>query len=170
MKISTKQYTEALFQACQEKNNLDRVLLELEIIIQKRRPVRKLLENPQLGVGEKINYLKKTGFSPKMINFLFILGKNKSLDKLATILLNLKELRNEKTNTLEVVMATPWESSESNKEKVSLGLKRKLKKKIDLKTETDPTLIGGMTIRIGDKLIDSTVKSKLELLKDNLAI
>ena len=78
----------------------------------------------------------------------------------------MKEIYLEKHNTLEAVVksAVPLLDEEVNqlKEKIET----KYNKKIQMKLIVDKTLLGGLYVRVGDDVIDGTVKSKLDEMKE----
>ena len=90
------------------------------------------------------------------------------MDQLETIFHSLKKLRNEKTNTIEVVLETAAPLEETEKKYLTKKLQVKTGKNITLKVKINPALLGGVMIRIGDTLIDNSFKNKLDLLKQSL--
>jgi F-type H+-transporting ATPase subunit delta len=62
----------------------------------------------------------------------------------------------------------PFPVSESNLEKIKSRLEQRFKRKVQLTAHIDPTLIGGGIVRIGDQVIDGSLKSKLNELSKHL--
>jgi F-type H+-transporting ATPase subunit delta len=58
--------------------------------------------------------------------------------------------------------------TEEEKERLSEVLARSLRKQVRLETNVDPSLIGGVMLRIGDRLLDGSVKGQLNLLRQRL--
>jgi len=96
-----------------------------------------------------------------------IIDKRREL-YIATILEEYKAMADEARNIMKAELISAQEVPE---EEVA-GLAEKLSvssgKKIQLKQVVDPSLIGGVKIRMGDKIIDATVAKKLQMLKEKL--
>lgn len=69
---------------------------------------------------------------------------------------------NDHENIIKVVAVTAVPMEDKAKDKLSLVLKEKLKKTIELTNEIDKKLIGGVLLKVENKLIDGTVKGQLE--------
>ena len=69
-----------------------------------------------------------------------------------------------KNNILDVEAIFSKEISEAQKSKLIKNLKKRTKKTINLKVVIDKSIIGGGILKVGDKIIDGTIKTQLDLL------
>jgi len=103
-------------------------------------------------------------------NFVRLLSDNKRLDLLPAIARLFEENKAKYEKTVDVDITSAVEMSESQLNKVSERLSDQLGRKVNINSETDASLIGGMLIRAGDMVIDASVKGKLNELSDTLMI
>lgn len=168
MTHSLQQLARALFEVAQEENQLDAVASELENAQNLHQEIGNLLKNPNASQKEKISFLAQNGFSNITANFLLIIARNKQIHQIKVIINYFKDLVNEKSNSLEVKIITKSELENSEVEKIKQNLFNNLKKKIILETKTDPQILGGIKIMIGDNLVDNSLKNRLDQLKTEL--
>lgn len=168
MKISIQQYLTAFFEVAEEKKQLDQAIEELKNLYGNPLALRNLLENPQKTLREKKRFLEKENISPLVSNFLFILTKQKDLSKLGNIISGLQQLKNEKTQMVEVKAQTAQPLEQEYRINLQQSLEKKLQRKVMLKTEVMPQLLGGIILRIGDKLIDGSLRNRLNMMRQEM--
>jgi F-type H+-transporting ATPase subunit delta len=110
---------------------------------------------------------QKTGEQAK--NFIKILVENNRLEILPEIAKLFEGLRAEAEKSIDVVVTSAYELSEIQKQKVALALKVKMGREIKLSSAVDRTLLGGIVIRAGDKVIDGSARTRLSELAVALA-
>jgi len=79
-----------------------------------------------------------------------------------------KELVDSHRGIVSVQVRSAVPLTEEEKERLSEVLARSLRKQVRLETNVDPSLIGGVMLRIGDRLLDGSVKGQLNLLRQRL--
>jgi len=99
-------------------------------------------------------------------NLLSLLAENGRLTLLPEIVEQFEELKAAQENTTEVVIASAFDLSEAQQEKLSSALKNKLNTEISITTEINKDLVGGVVIRAGDLVIDGSVRGKLAKLAE----
>lgn len=131
------------------------------------KTVAKALDNPQLiaekkaelfiGVcGDKLNAAGK--------QFIHQLAQNKRLKVLPQVYILFEKLLAEQQRKQDVYVASAYKLTAAEEENLKKVLAKKLGKEINLQSEVDKTLIGGVLIRAGDTVIDSSVRGKLQQL------
>ena len=167
-----KRYAAALFDIADERRTLDDVasdLRELRTMLAASGELSRLVKSPVLTrdeQGKAISALAtRAGFSPLVRDFLAVVAKNRRLFAVSAIieayLAKLAERRGEVT--AEVVAAQPL--SEEQLALLSDQLRRSAGRRVSVDARVDPRLIGGMIVKIGSRMVDGSLKSKLERLQ-----
>jgi F-type H+-transporting ATPase subunit delta len=96
--------------------------------------------------------------------FLKVLAEFNRLDMLPGISVLFNRLRAEAENVLHAELVSASSITESQRKRVTKALKTKFKRSIVLNCRIDPALIAGATIRIGDRVVDGSVRGRLDKL------
>ncbi len=129
------------------------------------------LSRPSMTVSEQAGALFTAcgdGLSAEVRNFLNLVAANKRLLALPTIAELYEVLKAEAENTADVLVISAFALSEEQQRVMSEQLATKLGQKINIRTEVDATLIGGVIVRTGDLVIDASVRGKLTKLSATL--
>lgn len=133
--------------------------------------MQKVLQNPVLSDQQKAETL--TSIDPNKIdvsakNFICQLAKHDRLALLPEIFILFEVLKaeQEKRVTVKVLSAFPLSAAEN--EKLTASLKKRLGRDVQINSEVDKSLIGGLIIRAGDLVIDGSVTGKLAKLSERL--
>jgi len=97
-------------------------------------------------------------------NLVQVLIQNGRLELLPYICTLYEELRREHEGVLEVRIVTALPMSDDQVRELVTRLEAKHQRKVSAKVDTDPNLIGGVRLLIGDKVIDATVRGKLDAM------
>lgn len=168
-----QRYAKALFELSAESKSLDKIekdLLSVHSLITKNNELNMLIKSSSLSrenqasLMEKL--LKKMKVSPLIIKFIGTLAVNGRLNIINNIIEEfLKKLAHHRGElTAEITTAVPI-SKDINKSIVKEISKLTKTNKIELKEKIDESLIGGLIIRMGSTMIDSSIKTKLSTLK-----
>ncbi|GAV24191.1 ATP synthase subunit delta [Carboxydothermus islandicus] len=168
-----KRYASALFELAREKGAIDTIAHDFEVLekaIQETPDVKKVLDNPVLIPAAKKELLEKLfpDFHPITKSFLKLLvDKRREVYLPEIIALFAEKLREERGEMLVEV-----ESARELKGDLSNLIKDKLSKlsgkKVTLKVRTNPDLIGGIVVRVGNKVYDGSIKNQLYRLKRSI--
>ncbi len=173
-KLVSATYGDALFDLAVQESKVDSLYAEAKICLQafeENSELGRLLNHPKIEKSEKEKVIESS-FGPfvskDMTGLLVIMvskdRQNSILETLEYFLDKVKEYKGIGT----VTVSTAKELTEEQKEKtVSKLLTTTKYNQLDVTYIVDETLIGGMVIRIGDRVVDSSIKTKLdELAKD----
>lgn len=169
-----RRYARALFELAQEQNLVDQVERELDLVLHTLDASRELKlawELRTVGTQVKLDVITKT-FTGKVstttLNFLSVLIVKRRVEILAAVKSEFLALANEARGIVEVEVrsAVPLESGVVTS--LQQRLASKLGKQILLHTRVEPDLIGGLVIRVGDQLLDGSVKTRLQRMKTRL--
>ncbi len=135
---------------------------EVKVVIGSPRATDKQLEALMLAVTNA-----KAGSAQG--NFIRLLVENQRLALFPEIAQMYEALRAEAEKSVDVVVASAFELSEAQKQKISDSLKKRMGRDIKLACEVDKALLGGVVIRAGDKVIDGSARTRLSEMASALA-
>lgn len=174
-KIISKAYGEALFELAIEKNELDSIAEQVNLLANafaENPELVKLLSHPKISKEEKVNVIEsifKGRMSDDIVGFLVIIVEKDRGSEIEDILKLFQAKVREYKKIGVALVTSAIELSTEQKQKVE----RKLLQQTDYETFeveyiVDEALIGGMIIRIGDRVVDSSIRSKLDNLTKEL--
>lgn len=173
-KSVARRYAEALFSIAKEENSIDQYQNQFKLVIDTIQEVEGLkgyLANFLIPGAEKkqlINRIFASELSTKMLTFLYIIVDKKREVYLELIYHEFVELADESRNIKKAELFTAQEVSDSDLAALAENLSKATGKTIRFQHSIEPDLIGGVKIRIDDKIIDATIKKRLQLLSENL--
>ena len=170
--IYVKRYAKAIFNIALKKNELRKWQCDLRILacLARDTTLSGLLQDPEVDCEEKTRVLTERCplLDPRAIRVVCVLARQGQLDIMGDIAeayrrLVDKYLGVEGVEDAEVITAIPLD--DEDKLKLAQRLTDMFGKAIVLKPKVDPSIIGGLIIKVGDELIDGSVRGKLEALK-----
>lgn len=169
-----KRYAKALFEVAQEEKQLDAFgtqLAELHDAISGHAELEKFINNPQVkkeAKKELVQKLFEAQLSPIVYNFLRLLIDKRRENILRGVLAEYKNLANAAQNIVpaEVTVARPL--AQKQQAQLVEKLKSITGKRVVIETKVDQSIMGGVIVRIGDKLIDGSVVCQLKTLQKQL--
>ncbi len=141
--------------------------------IAKQPLIIKILRNPELipeQACEVFAALYAKPLAPKLQAFLHVLSCNDRLIVLPEIARLFKRYRAAKEKILDVNVCSALELTETERNILTEKLTKKIGRQILLHCHIDPTLIGGLTIKTGDTVMDNSVRGQLTRLRESLAV
>lgn len=130
-----------------------------------------VLSSPRVPHAEKLSLLEKTIFphaSQFFVNFLKVLAARGRLDLIRAIHLVATTDLEKRLGQRKVQVRTALELSETQLDQIRQALREKLSAEPVLHVETDPNLIGGLVIQVGDTVYDSSLRNRLGQLQSRL--
>ena len=170
-----RRYAQALFLAAGKKDAVDRVWDDLQGVLAVDRAAgdrfRHFLENPQVTTEHKFAVLEAT-YRPVVhglvVEFFRLLLAKKRLFELKTIVEEFERLVEDHRGVLRarVTTALPLHDKELNA--LVTALEAGLRKKVRIVSNVDPQILGGVVLRVGDRIADTSVKKQLADLREQL--
>jgi F-type H+-transporting ATPase subunit delta len=170
-----RRYAQAVFEIARDTGTLDRWLADLQAIntIFGNDAAVGSLENPKLTEETKRgivdDLLSKTTVGPLVRNLVLLLVHRSRLSLVPRIVEAFGEMYNKEKGIVVAEVTTAVPLDEAHIKRVGDRLSQITGKKVDLRTRTDPRILGGMITRIGDELIDSSVATRLAELADRIS-
>ncbi|SDC10384.1 MULTISPECIES: F0F1 ATP synthase subunit delta [unclassified Candidatus Frackibacter] len=169
-----KKYGRALFELAVEKGKLQDIQTELtEVVeaIKEHEELNDVIYHPQISRDKKKRLLDElfgSEVSKILLHFLKLLIDKRREKFLESILERYIELANEANEILEVEVKSAFTLSATNKTRLKNKLEQLTGKEVRLEPKVDSNLIGGLVLKIGDKVIDGSLYKHLQVMKDNL--
>ncbi len=174
-KLISKVYGDALLEAAREKGTLDAVYEEvcaLFDIFTEHTDLIQLLNHPQVVKEEKLQIVENVfggRVSPEMLGFLTTVVDKGRQTEIPAIFRYFIGCVKEMKGIGIAAVTTAVELSEAQKAQVEEKLLATTSyKSFEMDYRVDPSLIGGMVIRIGDRVVDSSIKNRLDDLRKQL--
>lgn len=173
--IIASRYAEALFQVGEENNSTTKLYEELNAvldILKSDKNFYNVLKSPLISKGEKkdiIENIFNNRVQNDLKNFFKLLIDKERISSLELIHKSFKSLLNEKNNIVEGKAITAIPMSKEEIKKLEENLSSKYNTNIILENVVDKTILGGVLVKLGNKEIDGTIKTRLDNLKQELS-
>lgn len=165
-------YAEAIYGIAEERNSVKEVYEMLNLLMELYKndiDFKNFILNPLINVEEKEAVLKEIFKEQDERNLeiaMYILKKDR-MEYIRNIVAEFLKIDYKKNRVLYVKAIFTRELTEEQREKLITKLSQKTGKKINLEVIIDKSVLGGGIIKIGDKIIDGTIRKDLENWKKN---
>lgn len=169
-----RRYARALFEIAEEKNKFEQFeqdLTALNEAIQSSKELESFLVHPRIDVKvkkEKINAIFAGNISEEVLSLMQLLLDRRRENIISALMKEFVALSNDARNVMDAVVYTAQSMDEAELQAIAEKFGKKIGKTIRVKNEVDPSIVGGLIIRIGDRLYDGSVKGKLFRFKQSL--
>ena len=175
-KLVSKVYGDAYVSVVSEKNNLIDALEEIKLlknILLENGEIIELLDSPKLDDEEKTAFIKgifENHISVDSLGFLLTIIEKKRQAELLPIVDYVIDCIKELLLIGKATITTALELDDAKKERiVDELLKTSHYKSLEVEYVVDNSIIGGIVIRIGDRVVDSSVKTRIEKMRKMLS-
>lgn len=147
-------------------------LSALNKLLEASREFRGLLENPRFTTEERAEGLKQVAdrlkISGDTVKFVLYLSDQVLIPFFAELIQIVTAIYLEKKKRAKAMVVTPVETGAKYDDELKSALKRLTGRDVDIEYSVDPSLLGGVMIKVGSTMYDSSIKGQLRLLKDEL--
>lgn len=141
-------------------------------LLEKNRDFKGFFLNPLFTSNEREKVLdvlkEKLRLSDGTVKFLRFLLEEKAISGLPEIIKKITTLYLDKKRKAKATVITPVSLDTKYDERLKLSLKNLTGRDIDINYVVDPALLGGIVIKVGSTMYDSSIRGQLRLLRDNL--
>jgi F-type H+-transporting ATPase subunit delta len=167
-------YARALFEAAKESNALDRVhdeLGEFADALDESRDLQVFLFSPYFSSEEKKEGVSRivSDADERTINFLELLAERHRMPALFRIRRNFDSMWAEENKLLPVTVTAAVELDEELVKSIGERIAEQTGREVDLSSKVDPDVLGGLQVRVGNMVLDATVRNRLEQLRKQVA-
>lgn len=173
-KSVARRYAEAFFSIAREAGKVDEYQQEMELVVRTVDESELLKEYfahlliPAKEKKEVLNKLFAGQISQNTLNFVSMIIDKKREAYLDLITEQYTDMADEQRNILKAEMYSAHEIPDNDVQDLAKRLSASTGKTVQLKPLVDPSLLGGIKVRIGDQIIDATVAKKLAMLKNQM--
>lgn len=168
-------YASALFDLAKEASQVKEVEAELtkfQGLLDESEDLRRMVRSPVISSDEQARamdaIMSKAEISGLAGNFLKLLTSNRRLFAVADMIKGFRSLAAKDRGEVTAEVASAVVLSDAQVEALKASLKESIGKDVTLATRVDPSLLGGLVVKVGSKMIDSSLKTKLQNLKVSL--
>lgn len=167
-------YASALFQVVRAEGEIDRVedeLYRFGKLLDTNHELKQALSDQSIDKDQRkkvLNELLEGKVSPHTLGLLGFVVEQGRARQLPQILSELSSLAAEARDAVVAEVRSAIPLDEQQKTQLAAALSKATGKKVELKVLVDPDVIGGVVAKVGDTVIDGTVRRRLEQLKEQV--
>ena len=166
-------YARSLFEVAQEQGKLDVVREELGQIteaLEENAELRLFFYSPYFSTDEKRDGLRRTvtDADPMTMNVLDILVENHRLPVLPRLRREYERRWREANNLLPVTVTSAVELDDAVVERIGDEIGRQTGRTVELTRKVDPSIVGGFVVRVGNAILDASIKNRLDNLRKQI--
>ena len=165
-------YAAALYDLAGERRELDTVVDQMESLgrlIDESAPFRRLLASPLVDVAQAREaahaVLAEQGFGKTVMDFVGVIANNRRLGVLRAIVVAFSTLVAQKRGVVTATVASAHKLSDVQREQLRARLIEAGYGAVNIQESVDPALLGGLVVRVGARLYDTSLKSRLQRLQ-----
>jgi F-type H+-transporting ATPase subunit delta len=166
-------YARALFELALDAKSVDAVKADLDnfdTLISESADLHRLVRSPVFGAEEQVKalaaVLAKAGIGGLAANFLKLITANRRLFAVRDMIRDFRKLVAKWKGEVTAEVTAAERLSDTHVEALKSALKSITgEKAVDLNIKIDPAIIGGLTVKLGSRMVDSSLRTKLNAIK-----
>jgi F-type H+-transporting ATPase subunit delta len=167
-------YARSLFEVAKEHDKLDVVreqLGEIADAVAESHDLQVFFFSPYLSTDEKVEGLHRalTDADEAVVNFVELLIEKHRMPALFRIRREFDALWEEENRLLPVQVTSAIELDESTVRQIGDAIGEQTGRRIELTSEVDPGILGGIVLRVGNSILDASIRNRLEKLRKQVA-
>jgi ATP synthase F1 delta subunit len=167
-------WSRALFEVAKEHDVLDQVRDQLGAFadaLNENRDLMVFFFSPYFSTEEKKDGLKRsvTDAEPVLTNFLEALIERHRMPAIFRIKTRYEALWEEERDLLPVVLTSAIELDKSTISSIGEQIGEQTKRTVELSSHVDPDILGGIVLRVGNVILDASIRNRLEQLRKQVA-
>ena len=152
-------------------NELQEQLGQFADAVDGNRELQVFLFSPYLNSNDKMDGLGRvvTGAEPEFVNFLELLVEKGRMPEVFRIRREFDELWKKANRRLDVTVTSAIELDPSVVGKIGEEVERQTGEKVELSSEVDGEILGGIVLRVGNMVLDASIRTRLDKLRKSVA-
>jgi len=175
LNATSQSYALALYELSKENSDLDKVeenIKSINKLLRESSDFKEMILNPTISKEEKQNVMsiiaKQNNFPSILTNFLTYISSKNRLFFLNKIIESFLALVAKNKGEINAKLVSSKKLSEEEKEKIKSELSKNFQSPLNIDYKFDPDLIAGLVIQVGSVMIDTSIKTKLKKLEQNM--
>ncbi len=175
--VVSRRYAKALFAIGAAKGEAEQAkygeqLVALGDSIAEAPEAMGFFRNPSFSVAEKKAVLSqlvdKVSADPMVKNFCDLLADNGRVEMISAVAADYKAMMDAVSGVISGELITVGELSDDRRSAIQANLEKQAGKKLELSFTTDRDILGGIVLKVGDRVMDASLKAQLQILKENI--
>jgi ATP synthase F1 delta subunit len=167
-------YARSLFEVAKEQDKLDKVrdeLGEFADALNGTRELQVFFFSPYFSTAEKQDGLDKaiSGADEIIVNFLKLLIENHRMPVIFRVRREVDRLWLQENRLLPVTVTSAVELDQSTVKQIGDRIAEQTGRKVDLAATVEPDILGGLVVRVGNSILDASIRNRLEQLRKQVA-
>jgi ATP synthase F1 delta subunit len=167
-------YARSLFEVAKEQDKLDKVrdeLGEFADAVDSTRELQVFFFSPYFSTAEKQDGLDKavSGADEIVVNFLKLLIENHRMPVIFRARREFDRLWQEENKLLPVTVTSAVELEKAAVKQIGDRIAEQTGRKVDLSATVEPEILGGLVVRVGNSILDASIRNRLEQLRKQVA-
>jgi F-type H+-transporting ATPase subunit delta len=167
-------YARSLFEVAQERDKLDVVREQIGAFadaLDETRELQVFFFSPYFSTQEKQDGLDRavSGADPAVVNFLKLLIENHRMPVIFRVRRGYDELWEEENKLLPVQVTSAVELDQATVKQIGDRIASQTGRKVELSASVEPDILGGIVVRVGNQVLDASVRNRLEQLRKQVA-
>jgi F-type H+-transporting ATPase subunit delta len=167
-------YAEALFEVAKQKGKLDVIrdqLAQVADALESDRDLAVFFFSPYFSSAEKRDGIARAiaGAEPELTNFLELLVEKHRMPVIFRMRRRFDEMWAEENRQLDVTLTSAVELDPEVVERVGAEIERQTDRKVQLRSQVDGDLLGGLVLQVGNMVLDASIRNRLERLRKEVA-
>ncbi|HEX6594811.1 MAG TPA: F0F1 ATP synthase subunit delta [Bacillota bacterium] len=173
--IVAKRYADALFELGKEKNTLDQFVEEFQVVrevFQQDAQLNTFLEHPRIHQMKKKQMLEKAfqSMNQDVVNTLLLLLERDRVQIVPSMIDHLIQRVNDAKGIAEATVYSVRELSDSEQQELEKTIAKRFQiKSVTIHNIVDPSIIGGIRVRVGNTIMDGSISGKLKRMEREIA-
>ncbi|NRB20251.1 MAG: F0F1 ATP synthase subunit delta [Rhodobacteraceae bacterium] len=166
-------YATAIFEIAEENkalSGLETSINDLDAALADSADLRNLINSPLISRDEQGGAITaiaaKMGLDPMISNALALMAENRRLFVLPALIVALRSQLAESRGEVTADVTSAKALTKTQSEKLAKTLTARVGKKVTINATVDESIIGGLVVKVGSKMIDSSIRSKLDSLQN----
>jgi F-type H+-transporting ATPase subunit delta len=172
--VVAKRYAKALFEIAKEQDKIAQYEAELKLIVDamsESEELRNVIGHPSIGLGKKtdlIDNIFKSKVSEHVLQMLKLLVSRRRQDILSFMLVDYVQISNDALGQEQAFVYTPFAITDAQQQEIAAEFSKITGKTVRVECVIEPSLLGGIQVRIGNRVYDASFSGKLERLRKSM--
>ena len=165
-------YARALFELAQEGNKIVATGKDLDLfasVVEKSEDLSRMVKSPVFGVTDQINavdaILAKAKISGNAANFIKLAAQNRRLYAILDMIRDYRSLVAQSKGEITAEVTSAGKLSAAQITKIKASLKAAVGQDVQLITNVDSSILGGLIVKVGSRMVDNSLSTKLQSMK-----